>query len=223
MSRLLRFLLILIVLLVGLAIAVPMLIPAETYRDRVASEASTALGREVTLAGDMQLMILPRVEIRAGDVTIANADGFGSAPMAEMSELRVGIALMPLFSRSVEVEEFVLVDPVIRLSSNAGGNNWTFRSATDTAPQAAAGPGFQRRPGAQTIAASIAPCLRICVVILRVSTPAKPGRPCALSQSPRLCVARQLDGERGCSRKMSPRQAGRVASRSSSLTPTFPI
>lgn len=154
MSRLLRFLLILIVLLAALAIAVPMLIPAETYRDRVASEASTALGREVTLAGDMQLMILPRVEIRAGDVTIANADGFGSAPMAEMSELRVGIALMPLFSRSVEVEEFVLVDPVIRLSSNAGGNNWTFRSATDTAPQAAAGPGFQRRPGALPFEAS---------------------------------------------------------------------
>jgi len=154
MSRLLRFLLILIVLLVGLAIAVPMLIPAEAYRERVASEASTALGRDVVLAGDMRLSLLPRVEVRAGDVTIANAEGFGSDPMAEMSELRVGIRLIPLFSRSVEVEEFVLVDPVIRLSSNARGNNWTFRSDTAPAPQAAAGPGFERRPGALPFDAS---------------------------------------------------------------------
>lgn len=154
MPRLLRFLLILIVLLVGLAIAVPMLIPAEAYRERVASEASTALGRDVVLAGDMRLSLLPRVEIRAGDVSIANAEGFGGDPMAQMSELRVGIRLIPLFSRAVEVEEFVLVDPVIRLSSNARGNNWTFRSDTAPAAQPAAGPGFERRPGALPFDAS---------------------------------------------------------------------
>ncbi|WP_300529467.1 AsmA family protein [Maricaulis sp.] len=154
MTRLLRFLLILILILAGLAVAAPMLIPAETFRDRIASETSSALGREVVLAGDMRLSILPRVEISAGDVSIANADGFGDQPMAEMSQLRVGVKLIPLFSRSVEVEEFVLVDPVIRLASNRRGNNWTFRSGDGSEAQPAAGPGFERRPGALPFEAS---------------------------------------------------------------------
>ena len=77
MSRLLRFILILLVALIGLALAIPMLIPADTYRERIASEASTALDRQVVLNGDIRFSLLPRIGVTARDVAIANADGFG--------------------------------------------------------------------------------------------------------------------------------------------------
>jgi len=154
MARLLRFALLVILGLVIIAIAIPVLIPAETYRDRIRDEASRALNREVILAGDLSFQIFPAVQFTAREVSLANADGFGEAAMAEMAEMRVGVKLIPLFSRNVEISEFVLIDPVIRLEQNSRGNNWTFRAPDAPAPAPTSGEGFVRRPGALPFEAS---------------------------------------------------------------------
>jgi AsmA protein len=142
--------------LAGIAIAaafiLPAVIPTSAYRDRVESATADALNRDVSLAGEVSLTILPRVQVVARDVSIANAQGFGEEPFAQMREMRVGVRLMPLFSRRIEITEFVLVDPAIRLQQRGGMNNWTF-APDDTAP-APAGEGFRRRPGALPIEAS---------------------------------------------------------------------
>ncbi|MBR9825697.1 MAG: AsmA family protein [Alphaproteobacteria bacterium] len=152
MLRLLRFLLILVLGLVILALVAPVLIPAETYRDRLTQEASRVLNREVDLAGELSFQILPSVQFTARDVRLANADGFGEEPMAQMAQLRVGVELLPLLSRNVEISEFVLVDPVIRLEQGRAGNNWTFRAPDAPAPTS--GGTFERTPGALPFDAS---------------------------------------------------------------------
>ena len=154
MSRILRFLLILLLGLVVLALALPVLIPAETYRERLTEEASRALHRDVELAGDISFQILPSLRFTASDVRLANAEGFGDEPMAEMAELRVGVELVPLLSREVEISQFVLVDPVIRLQQNRSGNNWTFRAPDAPAPAGGGSGGFERAPGALPFDAS---------------------------------------------------------------------
>ncbi|TGY89640.1 AsmA family protein [Marinicauda algicola] len=150
-----RILLVLAFLLAtGLAAALiaPSLIPADAYRDRIEQAASDALGREVSISGDISLALLPKVQARAGDVTIANAEGFGEEPFAQMDALRLTLQLLPLVRREFVIEEFILVDPVIRLEQRAGRNNWSFGTG-DTAPATSAGEGF-RRPGALPIEAS---------------------------------------------------------------------
>jgi AsmA protein len=154
LRRLLSLSLIVILAVVIAAIILPFVIPESVYRDRAQQAASENLGREVTLAGEVSLRILPRVEIEARDVTIANAEGFGNTPFAEMAEMRVGVQLWPLLSRNIVIEEFVLVEPTIRLEQRGGSNNWTLGN---TEPPAASSDseGFVRRPGALPFEASL--------------------------------------------------------------------
>ena len=148
MRRLLLILVVLAGLGVAAALIVPMLVSPENWRGEIERRASEQLGREVTIGGDIGLTILPAVQITASDVAIGNAQGFGEEPFAELSSLRLGLALWPLFSNRVEVSEFVLVEPVIRLRQNASGNNWTFAGAgASDQPPANDGGGF-RQPGA---------------------------------------------------------------------------
>lgn len=155
MKRLGLALAILAIILVAAAFLLPAVIPTSAYRDRVETAASNALNRDVSLAGDVSLTILPRVQVVARDVSIANAEGFGEEDFAEMREMRVGVRLIPLLSRRVEITEFVLVEPTIRLQQRGGADNWTFASeeAAQT-PAPASGEGFRRRPGALPIDAS---------------------------------------------------------------------
>ena len=153
MTRLLQFIFVLIVLVIGAAIIIPFVLPASFYQERVQLAASEALHRDVALDGELELRLLPRIEIRASNVSIANADGFGDAPFAEMGEMRIAVRLEPLLSRRIEIAEFVLIDPTIRLQQRGGRNNWTMAAAGQTPPPAAEG-GF-RRPGALPFEANL--------------------------------------------------------------------
>ncbi|MCH8489081.1 MAG: AsmA family protein [Oceanicaulis sp.] len=149
MRTLFIILLVLAALIAGAVLALPALISSDWLRERVSAEASEAINREVRLAGDVSLQVFPRIQVRARDASIANAPGYGDEPLAEMGELRASLALMPLLSRRIEIEEFVLVDPVIRLEARADGNNWTLGAPADAdRPTRGAGEGFVRRPGA---------------------------------------------------------------------------
>ncbi|OLF72184.1 hypothetical protein AWH62_10055 [Maricaulis sp. W15] len=155
MKRLAVALGLVVVLAVAAIFILPSVIPASTYREPVETAARDALNREVSLAGDISLQVFPRLEIRASDVSIANAEGFGDDAFAEMREMRVGVRLIPLLSRRVEITEFVLVEPTIRLAQNRSGNNWTFTPADSATPTPApSGDGFVRREGALPIEAS---------------------------------------------------------------------
>lgn len=153
MRRFLTILLVLFALILGVALFAPFLIPESFYRDRAQQAASDQLGRQVLLGGDVSIRFIPRVEIGADDVSIANAEGFGDDAFAEMSEMRIAVQLMPLFSREIIVDEFVLVEPVIRLEQRGGANNWTLGPAREAAPSGNGG--FVRQPGALPLEASL--------------------------------------------------------------------
>ncbi len=149
MRRVLIALLVILVAIVGAILLLPNLIGTEELRQRAEAAASDAIGRNVILAGDISLQLFPNAEVRATDAAIANADGFGEAPFAEMAEMRVSVALLPLISRQIEVQEFVLIDPVIRLEDRGGRNNWTLGSASgETVASGSSEGGFIRQPGA---------------------------------------------------------------------------
>jgi AsmA protein len=153
--RLLTFVIGLVVILVLTAIIVPFLIPESVYREQAQIAASENLGREVILGGNVSLRLLPSVQVQARNVSIANEDGFGDTPFAEMAEMRVGVQLLPLLSRNVVIDEFVLVDPAIRLEQRGSRNNWSLGSNADDTASTAASEGFVRRPGALPFDASL--------------------------------------------------------------------
>lgn len=115
---------------------VPNLIPQEVYRAEIEKAAKAATGRNVTVTGEIKVAVFPRIEARAGASSLSNPEGFGDEPFATMKDLRASVALWPLiFGGSVEIEEFVLVEPDIRLVNLADGtNNWTFDVGGGEAP-----------------------------------------------------------------------------------------
>ena len=124
----------LLLLLVAAVLIVPNLIPQEVYRAKIEEVGSQALGRKVTVTGNISIGVFPRIEAKAGASTVANPDGFDQPNFASMKELRAAVALWPLLFGNVEVEEFVLVEPTITLVSlEDGKNNWTFTPAAGPA------------------------------------------------------------------------------------------
>jgi AsmA protein len=72
--------------------------------------------------------------------------------MATLKSLEVKLKVMPLLSGSVEVESFVLVEPVIRLEIDKQGRaNWTFDQGKAAASAAPAEPGKPAEPGGPAV------------------------------------------------------------------------
>lgn len=131
-----------LLVLAGAVAILPQLIPDDVYRQRIQAAASEALGRPVSVTGDISVSVFPRIEARAGATTVANPEGFGEAPFAQMGELRAAVKLWPLLWQRVEVDEFVLVEPRIALVAlEDGSNNWTFQPAVKEEPKEPREPG----------------------------------------------------------------------------------
>ncbi len=129
MRKLIVGVVVILVLAVGGLLAAPYFVPTDTYRARIEEAAEAALGRNVTVSDDIKIRLLPRITVSAGASSVDNPDGFGDDKFASMGELRVAVKVLPLFSKRVEVDEFILVDPAISLIQLADGrNNWTFET-----------------------------------------------------------------------------------------------
>lgn len=119
-----------LVVLVVAVLAAPFVIPVDTYKDEVRKQVQRATGRELTVAGDVDLSILPRTQLTVADVAFANADWAEAPQMAELERLRVRVNPLALLSGNLEIESFVLEKPVIHLAVNAAGTpNWAFAGA----------------------------------------------------------------------------------------------
>ncbi len=130
MKKLLIGLIALVVVIVAALFVVPPMIPADIYKDQIATQVRDATGRELAIKGDMSFTLLPNVAIEAGDVTFANAKGAGTPNMVALKRLVIKLKVFPLISGQVEVDSFVLVDPVINLEVDKRGTpNWLFAPA----------------------------------------------------------------------------------------------
>ena len=105
-------------------IALPLLINVNSFRPKVESEASTALGRQVTV-GNLSLSILSG-SVGADNIAIADDPAFSKSPFVTAKSLKVGVELMPLiFSRQLNVTDITLEEPQITLLKAANGK-WDF-------------------------------------------------------------------------------------------------
>jgi AsmA protein len=119
--------------LAGLAVlgaallAAPFLLPTDLYKAQIEQGVARATGRKFTIAGPMRFTLFPVLGMTASDVALANPPGWQGPPLVSAKALRIGVKLMPLFSRRLEITEAVLEEPRIALEVNEDGQaNWTF-------------------------------------------------------------------------------------------------
>ncbi|MPZ11313.1 MAG: AsmA family protein [Kiloniellaceae bacterium] len=104
--------------------------------DYARAEVKAATGRDLTIAGPVELAVSLTPSILLQDVGFANAE-WGSRPaLANVRRLEVEVALLPLLIGDVVVKRLVAVEPDILLEIDAEGRgNWEFEEApADAAP-----------------------------------------------------------------------------------------
>lgn len=130
-----------VVLLIVAVVAIPFLVPVETIKNQVVASVKDATGRDLAIKGPVKLSVFPSLSVDARDVTFANATGAKNKEMATLGTLQVELKLFPLLGGKVEVDKFVLVNPVIHVEvDKAGKGNWVFGQQA-AAPAASGGGG----------------------------------------------------------------------------------
>ena len=140
---LIAFPILLLLLVVGL-FALPSLVPSSVYKEKIETQLSQELSREVRVMGEVKLRAFPLIKADTGRVEIANLAGFEDNNFASMDGLSARVKLWPLFSRRVEIARFTLINPEINLEKRADGrSNWVFGDPQEAASASPEGP-FQR-------------------------------------------------------------------------------
>ena len=150
MKKILVALAVVLVVLVGGLIALPALVPADRIKDEVVAGVKSATGRDLSIQGKVAVSAFPSLSVQVGNVALANPPGYTSKDLIRLGAVDVRLKLLPLLGGKVEVDSFVLVDPVISLETDRQGKgNWVF----DTAPAA---PSAAKAPDAKSAAPSTA-------------------------------------------------------------------
>ena len=128
-------------LVVALALAVRVLVDAETVASALSAQASSALDRPVSI-GKLGARAWPRPQLRLTGVTVG-----GAAPV-RIGEARLETGLSGLLRGRVEDAELIIIEPVVTAP----------RAATDSEPPA---PATQSDPGLEESSFTVASVRRI--------------------------------------------------------------
>ena len=107
-----------VVILIGLVL--PRMVNVNSFRPKLESELSAALGREVRI-GELSLSILSGT-VSADNILIADDAAFGNQPFLTAKSFSAGVKVKPLiFSRTLNVTGIRLEEPQIRLVRGPNG------------------------------------------------------------------------------------------------------
>jgi AsmA protein len=122
-----------VVLIIGIAIFAATF-DVNRYRGRIQAELEHRLDRKVSL-GQMHLSVLPpRFQVQ--NIAISEDPKFPNPkPFVQADQLDVSVKLMPLFSKSIEIDSLKLQRPTVELVKNQLGV-WNFSSLGANAPKA---------------------------------------------------------------------------------------
>jgi AsmA protein len=106
-------------------IAVVLLVKPNDFRDDIARAVERSTGRHLAIDGDLHLRFFPWLAIEVDRVALGNPPGFGDAPFIAAQSLRVGVRLMPLLSKRLEVSRVAVDGLEANLLARADGRaNW---------------------------------------------------------------------------------------------------
>ncbi|HEX9474094.1 MAG TPA: AsmA family protein [Steroidobacteraceae bacterium] len=139
--RIVRFALlglgVLLLLVLAAAVYLVLFFDPNSHKAELQRLVHEQTGRELELPGELSLKLFPWVAIETGRAVLGNAAGFGTEPMVEIEHARLGLKLLPLLHRKVEVAAVRLDAPTIRLAVDASGrSNWADLGGKSTAPAA---------------------------------------------------------------------------------------
>ena len=116
---------VLAVAVVAAGIAIIKSLDFNEYRGLIADQVKAATGREMTIAGKLDVKISLTPALAVEGVTFANAPWGSRAQMATLKQLAAEVELLPLLSGDVRVKRLVLTGLDVLVETDAKGRgNW---------------------------------------------------------------------------------------------------
>ncbi len=126
MKKILIGLAALVAVMVAAVFVVPPLIDWKSFEPQIAKAFQDATGRELRIDGDIEISLVP-LELSISGIRLSNAPGMRAPEMVTVASITAKLQLLPLLTRSVVVDSFVITDPAIFLEVDAAGRpNWVF-------------------------------------------------------------------------------------------------
>ncbi len=127
--KLLKWLLgtvVVLVLVVGVGVvALVYLVDWNDFKDTIQNQVKKQTGRDLQITGDLSPSVFPWAGISIGEISLANADGFGDVPFASIDSADVKVKLLPLIKREINVRTVELKGLQLDLQREADGTtNW---------------------------------------------------------------------------------------------------
>jgi AsmA protein len=100
---------------------------ANNYSDEIAGLAALAIGRPISIAGDLDVSVeYPWLAIKVNDITVDNPPGFDNKPFATIEKFDVNLKIIPLLFNRLDIDRLVLHHLKADLVKKASDeNNWT--------------------------------------------------------------------------------------------------
>jgi AsmA protein len=106
------------------AIALLLLIDPNRYRGDIERLAQQHTGRLLTIQGKLGLKVFPWLAVSVEKVQLGNAPGFGTEPFATVRNASIGVKLLPLLAKRLEVSRIAIDGLSVALVTRGSENNW---------------------------------------------------------------------------------------------------
>jgi uncharacterized protein involved in outer membrane biogenesis len=106
-----------VALLIFIAVALVVFVDANSYKPRLEATASAALGMEVRIDGRLGIGFFPGLLLTLRDVHILNR----GANIVTTKEARIGVGLLSLLRKQIQVRNIALKQPVISIERDSDG------------------------------------------------------------------------------------------------------
>jgi AsmA protein len=123
----------LVALAILAAVALLLFVDPNRYRGDIEKAAREHSTRVLTIRGKLELHVFPWLALGVHDVELSNRPGFGQQPFLTVQNASIGVKLLPLLSKRLEVSRVKLEGATINLVSRGEQNNWQDLSEDDTA------------------------------------------------------------------------------------------
>src|SRR5512134_1664030 len=108
-----------LVLVVGTLALLPRLLDTPAFHDYISQAAGQAVGRPVKFAS-LSVSLLPLPNVKLQGLEIADDPHFGTSPLLQVGEVRMGVRLKPLLSLRIELASIALDKARVELVESDG-------------------------------------------------------------------------------------------------------
>jgi len=115
------FFVVFFILIISLAAYLTLVFDPNDFKPQLVDAVKDKTGRDLVVADKLSWTFFPSIGIRLSNVSLSNPSGFETASMLEVNEIIAEVALMPLFSKQVEIAQLNVDGLTVNMETRIDG------------------------------------------------------------------------------------------------------